>query len=44
MKEIILKNIKTKSDNYFILYTDQKNLQKNSIKVLFKYGNNFYEQ
>ena len=42
----ILKNLKTKLDNYCILYTDQKNLQSNSIKVcltLFKNGNNLYE-
>ena len=29
----ILKNLKTKLDNYCILCTDQKNLQSNSIKV-----------
>ena len=29
----ILKNLKTKLDNYCILCTDQKNLQNNSIKV-----------
>ena len=42
----ILKNLKTKLDNYCILCTDQKNLQSNSIKVwstLFKNGNNLYE-
>ena len=33
--------------NYCIIFKDQKNLQKTSIKVwstLFKDGNNFYEQ
>ena len=42
----ILKNLKTKLDNYCILCTDQKNLQSNSIKVwltLFKNVNNLYE-
>ena len=37
---------KTEISNYFILCTDQKNLQSNSIKVwltLFKNGNNLYE-
>ena len=29
----ILKNLKTKLDNYCILCTDQKNLQSNSINV-----------
>ena len=46
MQEIILKNLKMKLDNYYILCTDQKNLQSNSIKVwltLFKNGNNLYE-
>ena len=41
-----LKNLKMKLDNYYILCTDQKNLQSNSIKVwltLFKNGNNLYE-
>ena len=33
-QEIIQKNLKMKSDNYCILYTDQKNLQSKSIKVL----------
>ena len=45
-QEIILKNSKTKLGNYCILCTDQKNLQKISIKVwltLFKHGNNLYE-
>ena len=35
-----------KLDNYYILCTDQKNLQNNYIKVwltLFKNGNNLYE-
>ena len=32
-QEIILKNLKMKLDNYYILCTDQKNLQSNSIKV-----------
>ena len=39
-------NLKMKSDNYFILCKDQKNLQNKSIKVwltLFKNGNNLYE-
>ena len=43
---MIQKNLKMKSDNYCILYVDQKNLQNNSIKVwltLFKDGNNCYE-
>ena len=31
--EIILKNLKMKSDNYCILRADQKNLQKASIKI-----------
>ena len=38
-QEIILKNLKTKLGSYCILRTDQKNYQKNSIKVyltLFK--------
>ena len=41
----ILRNLKMKLGNYYILYTDQKNLQSNSIKVwltLFKNGNNLY--
>ena len=36
-------NLKNESGNYCILCTDQKNLQKTSIKVwltLFKHGNN----
>ena len=36
-----------KLGNYYIFCTDQKNLQKTSIKIwltLFKDGNNFYEQ
>ena len=32
-QEIILKNLKMKLDNYYILCTDQKNLQNNYIKV-----------
>ena len=32
-QEIILKNLKTKLDNYYILCTDQKNLQNNYIKI-----------
>ena len=39
-------NLKMKLGNYYILCTDQKNLQSNSIKVwltLFKNGNNLYE-
>ena len=43
---IILKNLKTKLDNYCILCTDKKNLQSESTKVwltLFKNGNNLYE-
>ena len=36
-----------KSDNYCILCTDQKNLQKNIYKslidIILKHGNNFYE-
>ena len=46
LKAIILKNIKMKLDNYYILCTDQKDLQNNYIKVwstLFKNGNNLYE-
>ena len=46
-QEIILKNLRTKLDNYCILCTDQKNLQSNFIKVwltLFKNGINLYEQ
>ena len=46
MQEIILKNSKMKLDNYCILCTDQKNLQKISTKVwltLLKHGNNLYE-
>ena len=38
--------LKMKLDNYYILCTDQKNLQNNFIKVwltLFKNGNNLYE-
>ena len=38
--------LKTKLDNYCILCTDKKNLQKISTKVqliLFKRGNNLYE-
>ena len=31
--QIILKNLKMKSDNYCILRADQKNLQKASIKI-----------
>ena len=34
------------NDSYYILSTDQKNLQNSSIKVwltFFKDGNNFYE-
>ena len=45
-QEIILKTLKMKLDNYYILCTDQKNLQSNYIKVwltLFKNGNNLYE-
>ena len=34
MLEIILKNLKMKSENYFILRTGQKNLQKNIYKSL----------
>ena len=40
------KNLKMKLDKYFILCTDQKNLQNNCIKVwltLFKNRNNLYE-
>ena len=39
-------NLKMKLDNYFILCTNQKNLQSNYIKVwltLFKNANNLYE-
>ena len=39
-------NLKMKLGNYYILWTDQKNLQGNYIKVwltLFKNGNNLYE-
>ena len=39
-------NSKMKLGNYCILCTDQKHLQKMSMKVwstLFKHGNNFYE-
>ena len=32
-QEIILKTLKMKLDNYYILCTDQKNLQSNYIKV-----------
>ena len=38
-QEIILKNLKMKLDNYYVLCTDQINLQNNYIKVwsiLFK--------
>ena len=47
MQEIIQKNLKAKLENYWILCTDPKNLQKHSIKVwltLFNNGNNFYER
>ena len=46
-QETILRNLKMKLGKYYILCTDQKNLQSNFIKVsliLFKNGNNFYEQ
>ena len=42
----ILKNLKMKLDNYYILCTYQKNLQNNCIKIwltLFKNGNNLTE-
>ena len=45
-RKIILRNLRTKLGNYYILCTDQKNLQNNSIKVsltLSKNGNNLYE-
>ena len=32
-QKIILKNLKMKLGNYFILFTDRKNLEKTSIKV-----------
>ena len=32
-QKIILKNLKMKLGNYFILFTDKKNLEKTSIKV-----------
>ena len=41
-----MKNLKAKLDSYCILCTDQKNLQKISIKfclTLFKHGNKLYE-
>ena len=41
-----MKNLKTKSGNYCILCTGQKNLQNKYIKVcstLFKNGNDLYE-
>ena len=42
-----MKNLKAKSDKFYILCTDRKNLQNKSIKVwltLFKNVNNLYEQ
>ena len=33
LAQLILKNLQTKLDNYYILCTDQKSLQSNYIKV-----------
>ena len=44
MHEIIQKNLKMELGSYYILCTDQKNLQKIFIRVwltLFKHGNNY---
>ena len=44
--EIILRNSKIKLGNYYILCTDHKDIQSNSIKIwltLFKNGSNLYE-
>ena len=44
---ISLAQLRPKSCNYCILCTDQKNLQRQSMKVwltLFKDGNSFYKQ